>query len=97
MHLSRLSAYFGDLSNYMSELPVWKMVMYWLILDDLKSKDLLFSAKAAFSDLSTTGERQLRKRPQASQSASAPAKTAKKTAKTPKVCMLSVHSILWCK
>jgi len=43
---------------------------------------LLIAAKAAFSDLSTTGERKLRKRPQAAHSASAPAKkTAKKTAK----------------
>jgi len=56
-------------------------------------EDLFISAKAAFSDLSTTGERQLRKRPHASQSASAPVKkTPKKTAKTPKVNVLSVHS-----
>jgi len=47
---------------------------------------LLIAAKAAFSDLSTTGERKLRKRPQAAHSASVPAKkTAKKTAKTAKV------------
>jgi len=46
----------------------------------------VISAKAAYSDVSTTGERQLRKRSQAQRSAGAPAKkTPKKTAKAAKV------------
>jgi len=54
--------------------------------------DLLIAAKAAFADLGTTGERQLRKRPQATQSSGASAaKTVKKTSKLQRqACMLSL-------